>query len=188
MKKPKVLFVTFSIEPLLEKLLQAHRNDLIFHSKPIEMLPMSDIHNGEIYNNIVRSHGAVIAIGTNTDGVQRFNCSKDSLWPQYLVCYNISQKKRLRHENIIVSALFSGRNIDMSDFYEQFVTELKKINLKGGLQLENKKIPVFCINAALDSMARPKLQQHTQFNGHYGCSFCITRGESIGKSMKYPKR
>ncbi len=188
LEKPKVVYVTFKIKPLIQKLLMQHSDKLIFHRATQSRFPLYDIYNGEIYNSIISKHGEIIAISTNTDGVKRYRSGKDSLWPQYVVVYNLPQNIRMKEENMIITALFSGRQINMHDFYNEFVMEINAINKDGGLTHMRKQLPIFCINAALDSTARPKLQNHTQFNGFWGCGFCYSNGVSIGKCLKYPRR
>lgn len=187
LKAPKVLFVTFPIKTMIEMLIKNNEDTLILHTNPPNAFPISDIFNGKIYREAVEKHGAILALGTNTDGVARFKCTSDSLWPQYFVLYNLPKDVRMKEENIAVSALFSGKTLEMEYFYETFVDEIKEINSTGGIQTKFGKLPVFCITASLDSTARPKLQNHTQFNGFFGCSFCYAKGESMS-SMKYPSR
>jgi hypothetical protein len=188
LERPKVLYVTFKVEPLIKKLLNKHKDNLLFHEQCQPQFPSVDVFSGKVYNEIVDKNGPFIAVGTNSDGVNRYTCSKEALWPQFLITYNLPASIRNKQENILITALFSGRHIDMGDFYEEFVTEISLINRSGGIQLDGKRYPMFCINAALDSTARPKLQNHTQFNGRFGCSFCYTEGVSIDGSMKYPSR
>ncbi len=35
-----------------------------------------------------------------------------------------------------------------------------------------------------DSVAKPILQNMTQFNGHYGCSLCLHPGEQVPREME----
>lgn len=188
LKKPKVIFVTFPIKPILEMLVQRFSDHLIIHAEIPAAFPMDDVFNGKLYRETVQKHGPVLAVGTNTDGIQRFKSSRDSLWPQFLTLYNIPPIHRMKEQNIAITALFNGRQLEMEYFYSEFVSELSEINKNGGIETKKGKLPVFCLNASLDSIARPKLQNHNQFNGFYGCSFCYTKGESLGGSMKYPMR
>jgi hypothetical protein len=71
---------------------------------------------------------------------------------------------------------------------DSFVLEIDKINEQGGLDTEHGKLKILLSTASLDSIARPKLQNHIQFNGYCGCTYCYTKGEFIGGSMKYPTR
>lgn len=187
--KPKVIFVSFPLRSLLTSLVHTHENHLILHNKKQNIFPMEDVFNGNIYNNTLeKTRGSFLILGTNTDGVQRFKSSKDSLWPQYMTLYNIPAHLRMKQENIIISGLFSGKEIEMDYFYENIIKDIEEINERGGISTKAGNIPCFCLLASLDSTARPKLQKHMQFNGFHGCSFCFTKGESIEGSMKYPQR
>lgn len=46
----------------------------------------------------------------------------------------------------------------------------------------NSKIVGIC---CVDSKARPAMQNTTQFNGYYGCGFCLHPGILVEKQVKY---
>jgi hypothetical protein len=50
---------------------------------------------------------------------------------------------RTKQENIVVSALFSGRKIEMDYFFEAFVDEILEINKTGGIQTKLGMLPVY---------------------------------------------
>lgn len=48
-----------------------------------------------------------------------------------------------------------------------------------------KIFKAFCICCAVDSVARAPMQGLTQFNGYYGCNWCLQKGERVGRATKY---
>lgn len=188
-KDHKVLFSTFSLRDVLQTLVAKHENSLVFPTDA-SLFPMNDVFCGSLFRNATLSHGKFLAIGVNTDGLKKFNKTKDSIWPLFMCLYNIPKALRLRRENLATLALFNGRNIDMEAFVGNFVKEIDEINSEGGLLTKYGQLKVFCITASLDSVARPKLQNHKQFNGFFGCSSCFNKGKTIKGSsvVKYPFR
>lgn len=182
-----VSFVTFPLKSLLFKLLEAHERNLTLHDQPPASFPITDMYNGILYQQAVaRNGGPIIAIGTNSDGVKRFNHTKSSLWPLYIVNYNLPPHLRMRQENLIVFGIFNGRQVPVEAMIIPLVHEIDKINEEGGLLVGERQIKVFLLTASLDSTARPKFQNHHQFNGEFGCYYCYDKGETIDGSRKYP--
>jgi hypothetical protein len=170
---------------------------------------MRDVFNGQIFIDTSEKHGKHLAIGVFTDGLKKYHKTKDQMWPFFVSLYNIPREKRLRKENIgkyyskiIIYvflilffhflgtiALFNGRSVDMSHFVNDFIMELHQLNSEGGLMTKKYgRLKVFCLTASLDSMARPKLQFHKQFNGFYGCTFCFCKGKTIYVESSGKKR
>ena len=55
---------------------------------------------------------------------------------------------------------------------------------------ETVQIKIHAILCSVDSVARPMIQNHKQFNGKYGCSYCLHKGVQVkikrGTSRMYP--
>ena len=51
---------------------------------------------------------------------------------------------------------------------------------------EDRSMRLFPLVACVDSMARPLMQGIVQFNGKYGCNWCLHPGEYFARSIKYP--
>lgn len=184
-----VLFVTFSIREIIEKLIKEHEQCLIVHNNVENAFPMTDVFCGQVFRDCFARNGPHLAIGVNTDGVKKFKATKESLWPLFVCLYNLPKDIRLKQHNIGIVALFNGRNINMEDFVSSFIKEISEINSTGGIEVKNKRLKVFCLTASLDSVARPKLQNHKQFNGFWGCTYCFTKGKRMeNRSLKFPLR
>lgn len=79
----------------------------------------------------------------------------------------------------------------MNCLMSSFVEQILQLNKKGlslthhetGHNMIFKLIP---IAACVDSVARPILQNHFQFNGYYGCSWCYIYGKYMCGTVRYP--
>lgn len=189
-KKPKVLFVTFSIGDCLKSIFsKTEENDVIFDVSPPNQYPISDFRNGDLYRNLVEKiGGAFIDLSIFSDGVKRHDSSKNDLWPLYASCMNLKPEYRYSQQKTSIIALYNGRNIEFKYFMEFFVKELEQINTQGGFLVYGRYLSVYCLSAVLDSQARPKLQGHTLFSGYCGCSYCHTTGGVVDGTMKYSCR
>ncbi|XP_062533325.1 uncharacterized protein LOC134202313 [Armigeres subalbatus] len=55
------------------------------------------------------------------------------------------------------------------------------------LMIGSESYKIVVVQNCLDSVARPKLQNSTQFNGKFGCSLCLHEGKIIhGNQQRYP--
>jgi len=78
-----------------------------------------------------------------------------------------------RRENILLVGLwYSTTKPDMNTFLDPFTKEL--CELPSSKLLTNIKI--HSIIASVDSVARPMIQNIKQFNGKFGCPFCLNEG------------
>lgn len=76
----------------------------------------------------------------------------------------------------------------MNAFCNPIVEELNVYLNKGiccKIMGENRIIKLFAIWCCVDCVARAPLQGLTQFNGFYGCNWCLYPGESISGTVKY---
>lgn len=149
---------------------------------PIE----SDIVDGTLYRylkeqNVICDND--ITIQWNTDGVEIFNSSIYNIWP-IQVCIN-ELPYRLRRDNILLCGLwFYKKKPPMDLFLRPFIDELLELQTNGFWcdTFEHKEpilIKVYALLASVDTVARPLIQNIKQFNGIYGCSYCLHKGEQI---------
>jgi len=140
----------------------------------------------------------------NTDGVRPYESSQGSLYPIWLCVNELVPEQRLRPENLILTGLWYGKMApNMCSFFIPFIEEFRELTNDGVLcskANENNKderyfvYPLLC---SLDSVAKPKVQRHKQFNGNSACGYCehpnfeeingeTVRGYHTGKD--YPLR
>lgn len=146
----------------------------------------SDIINGNYYK-LLRDHNIIgdndITIQWNTDGINTFKSSKQSIWP-ILVQIN-ELPYRVRKDNILCCSIWiASKKPPMNMFLRPFINELRRLHNEGFesttfTHKEPIRIKVHSLLAPVDSAARPAIQNIHQHNGECGCSYCLIPGESI---------
>ncbi len=79
---------------------------------------------------------------------------------------------------------FGDKKPNVNTFLKPFTLECQKLSTAGFKIKRNSILEQCRVVAALmmcDSVARPILQNMTQFNGRYGCSLCLHPGEQVEK-------
>jgi len=103
-----------------------------------------------------------------------------SVWPIQLMLNELPYHEQ--RENIILVGLwFSPTKPDMNTFLSPFVQELCKLQSEGiDIQLLGHNSPtnfkIYTLISSVDSVARPMIQRIKQFNGKFGCSYCLNEG------------
>ncbi|XP_041469957.1 uncharacterized protein LOC121419571 [Lytechinus variegatus] len=124
----------------------------------------------------------------NSDGVPIFKSSQTSIWPVLVMINELPIK--MRRKNIMLTALWFGESKpEMSVFLKPFIDECQKLSIEGlswKMGQDEKISKVFSLVCTTDSVARPLLQNTTQFNGFFGCGFCKQRGEYTDGAVRYP--
>lgn len=175
-------FLYLPLKPQLEELVKSDE----FSTSRQHEDNRSDVINGSRYKKL-RHDGIInkndISIQFNTDGVKLFNRGvKSSIWPIQVLVNELPFV--IRNNNVLLCGLwFNEMKPKMNLFLQPFVEELQQL-YKGFysttvFSATPVLIRVHTILASLDSMARPEVQNMKQFNGEYGCSFCLNPGESI---------
>lgn len=134
-----------------------------------------------------------VSFTMNSDGSSVFKSSKCSVWPVQIIVNELPFDVRTsRH---LVCALWVGRNKpDMDIIFKPFVDKMEILADEGIFhKIVNKEINVKCfvLCCCVDSGARPAMQGLVQYNGYYGCPWClheevyISTGPGRG-CVKYP--
>ena len=196
----KSFYVTFNIKNSIKELLEQHDEyyDNILR-RVHEPGVYKDIYDGKAYRDFVLSldqdvRTRYLTFIFNSDGAVKFESSPVSAYPVYVILNELPID--VRNSNPIVCALWFGRGKpDMNVFLEAFVkemNELTKTKIICNIRGERRSITPFAICCCVDSVARPPMQGITQFNGKYGCSWCLHKGEWIsnaqntGGCIKFP--
>lgn len=147
---------------------------------------LSDVTSGESYRRLCRD-GVIrnydITLQWNADRVDIFKSSKASMRPIQVAINELPY--RLRKENILLSSVWcSAKKLVMDLFLKPFVDDLKDLHENGFHCLPPGfvapvHVKVHTIVAPVDSVARCALQNIHQFNGKFGCSFCLCPGDRV---------
>uniref|UniRef100_A0ABD2WQP1 Uncharacterized protein n=1 Tax=Trichogramma kaykai TaxID=54128 RepID=A0ABD2WQP1_9HYME len=151
---------------------------------------MTDVYDGNVYTKFVSSlppqqQSKYVTIIFNTDGAPKFENSKKSIWPIYLMLHELPQQERMN--NLICCGLwFNEKKPDMILFMDKFVNMFNNITSQGircNIKNEDITITPYIVSCCVDSVARAPMQGMKQFNGYYGCNWCLHPGEHDGVMM-----
>lgn len=95
----------------------------------------------------------------------------------------------MKFQNEVLAGLwFGAQEPVMPIFLRPFVEQAKTLASKGvswrknGTCVYSKIVGLCC---CVDSKARPAMLNTTQFNGYFGCGFCLHPGTLVEKQVKY---
>ncbi|KAH7985192.1 hypothetical protein HPB49_026561 [Dermacentor silvarum] len=148
---------------------------------------VKDISDGRLYKEQMKnSSWCDISLTFNTDGAKVFKCNKASIWP--IQCVVNELPLSLRWSNVLLCGLYFGKGHPrMSQFLGTFVKSLKQLNSvkwKCDEQALSSKVHITC--CCVDAPARAAVLNMKQYNGYFGCSFCLHRGVHIRGALRYP--
>ncbi|XP_064467922.1 uncharacterized protein LOC135378756 [Ornithodoros turicata] len=118
-----------------------------------------------------------LTLTINTDGSPLFKSSNASVWPIQLSINELPLA--VRNENCMLAGLWFGRkHPDMLLFLGKFIEEVQGI---GELVWRHDSLAVYSrvypVCVCVDAPARAAVGNHTQFNGLFGCPWCLTSAE-----------
>lgn len=125
----------------------------------------------------------ILSLNINTDGVPVFSSSNYSIHPVLCTINNFPPVLRKKYF-LLVSLWFESKNPIMNEFLKPILSEPQKL-AEFGFIYSSSSGQVTCkvVTSAVvcDSVARPTLQNMNQFNGKFGWSFCLHKGDMIPK-------
>lgn len=157
---------------LYENLLKLKQADSVCHF-------VTDITSGMVWRSL-KGRGVLrwtdLTVTLNTDGSPLHKSSKASIWPIQLILNELPLT--CRYDSTVLAGLWFGRkHPDMLLFLGKFVDAMNSI---GELiwQHNSACVPskVYTICACLDAPARAVVGNHVQFNGFFGCPWCLSCG------------
>lgn len=119
----------------------------------------------------------------NTDGANVFESNTQSLWPIQFYLNFLPPSHRFIVSNIIVGALYFGeKKPDVLNFFLPLAKEIQDLQRRG-IVVEIGEVEwtfnIYLTQGSFDLPAKATMQQLMQYNGSYGCSYCLHPGESI---------
>ncbi|XP_046407911.1 uncharacterized protein LOC124172516 [Ischnura elegans] len=176
-------FVTLSIREQLQMLLDKQHIKMVSREQRHDQV-ICDVFDGQIYKNLLAANCVLhdpnsLSITISTDGSPVYQNGPNSLWPIHFYLNEIVPDERFDVENIMLAGLWFSKKgePDLQMFLKPLVDEMKALGENGiiwrkpdGTIVESR---VFLICCCADSVARPKIQNMLQFNGSYGCSYCL---------------
>lgn len=113
-----------------------------------------------------------LEIDFNTDGCTLDRSGIINIWPIQIKIANI------QHTRPIVVGIYTGmhKSLDPNVFFDQFVTDIKRIMLKGGVLFHGKQIPLHLRCFIADAPARAFILNHRGHTSGHPCSKCRVSG------------
>ncbi len=143
----------------------------------IEASLKKNIDNYQIVNNL-----ASISLNINIDGLPLFRSSNVQLWP-ILGCI-----AELPKADVFIIGLYAGSSkpLSITDFLEDFVSEMKDLIVNGFDLLGNHCLVK--VNALIcDAPARAYLKCIKGHGGYNACERCVQEGVYANHKMTYPE-
>lgn len=150
---------------------------------------INDVYDGKKYTEFVKSlpnedKGNYVTAVFNTDGAPKFKCSQYSIWPLYLMINELP--KEIRTSKLVVCGLmFTNKKPNMTVFLDKFVDLVNNFRVPITIKNEQRTLKLYVLTCCVDAVARAPAQGLVQYNGRYGCNWCLHPGEYHG-IMKYP--
>ena len=91
------------------------------------------------------------------------------------------------NKQVVCGLMFTKTKPDMTAFLDKFVDLINECSISFIEVNGEHHVKLYVISCCVDSSARAPVQGLTQYNGKYGCNWCLHPGEYHG-IMKFPLR
>ncbi|XP_035852374.1 uncharacterized protein LOC116059288 isoform X2 [Sander lucioperca] len=183
-------FLSASLKDILKDILKIHGTELLPKTVTQGNI-IKDVMDGRMYQNLLKQGrlGADdLTLSWNSDGVPIYNSPIHSIWPLQFIINELPYTQR--QENVIVAGLWFGpKPPKMNTFLKPFIDECHDLahnpfqwSDSNGTVHHSK---VFSLICSSDAVARPLLRNCIQFNGEYGCDWCLHPGMMVKKGSGY---
>ena len=181
-------FITTSIKSQLKDLFENHNLQEHLVTDRYSQ-NYCDVFDGDLYksHNGFFSNPDNLSFNFNTDGVPVFSSSKFSIWPVLLSINEV--KLDQRSDYVMLHSLWFGKSKPLFDvFLQPFITEMNDL-FNNGVDWKTPEGNIHVSKCAIlissvDTIARCSLQGLKQFNGEYGCGFCLHKGQYLQEHHK----
>ncbi|CAF2052482.1 unnamed protein product [Rotaria magnacalcarata] len=184
-------FMVMNIQQQIEEVLRStHQNDLDLspQTSTESTTSLIDIHNRDVYKNIVHSlrnenHKFFISLTCNIDGTAVYTSNEQRMWT-FIACLNeLKRSIRFNIEKMIVLAVSLGRKkpsrLIMQQMLNPIVTRLKLLQKPCLYRLPNgfyQMLRVYLIGISNDKPANSIVQNQPEPNALFGCAKCEIAG------------
>lgn len=149
---------------------------------------IADIFDGELYKSLRAKVGPVplVTLTLNTDGVRVFKSKrKASLWPIQWIINEVPPHKRFKLDNILLSGIWFGSDPSFELYLKPLIKEMNDLDERKiivNTSNTDKAVTVRVLLFSADLPAKSKCQKFKQFNGEFGCGYCLHPGFMVGAS------
>lgn len=180
-------FMVLPVEQQIKETVLKYKDEIEKYKTLVDNQHISDISRGNVLKAITaKEDGNFITLSVNTDGAAAYRWTINKpCYPIFLVVNNLPPRLRFNKNNIILAGIWLSKGEpNMPLFFRKFCAEVK--HLRKGITIGPDVYKVVVLQTCLDTVARPKLQNSTQFNGRFGCSLCLHEGKLYGTQVRYP--
>ena len=142
----------------------------------------SNVSSGGNYRTLVKNgtiDNETLTLQINTDGAQTFKSSKYGIWPLMAIINETDYK--IRRSSIILISLWYGNKKPPRDTLLSRAVEKLNLLQSSGIVVDGVNFKIRVLVISTDTVARPLVRNSTQFNGEFGCDFCLHPGEQVPK-------
>ncbi|KAL7288253.1 hypothetical protein TKK_0017593 [Trichogramma kaykai] len=169
--------------------------------KQLGVNEISDFYDGVMYEKLTETLSSqdeeftnfdYVTTVMNSDGSPIFESSNYSIWPIQFIINELPYDVRTAHP--IVCGLWFGKGKpNMNIFLKPFVDYMNRLANDGvSCIIDNveRQIKIYTQCCCVDSAARPQMQGFIQYNGYFGCGWCLHPGVYVASKkkgcVKYP--
>ena len=169
-------FTYLNIEPRITKLIKNNFDKIMEFRTTKECF--LDLNDGEHYKNIKNQNQLTLMV--YTDGISVSNSSSNHFWPVIIGLCELPSTLRDSLKNKIVNGVWFGNKKPTSDnLFKSLKEELELININGIKIQKNNTSYVFYLKIygiICDAPAKAMVLNMNQFNGYFGCAYCLNPG------------
>ncbi|XP_023315519.1 uncharacterized protein LOC111693857 [Trichogramma pretiosum] len=199
-------FVILNVDKEIVNLIQENKNYYLNivklrQEKQIGVNEISDFYDGVMYEKLTEtlssqdeefSNFDYVTTVMNSDGSPIFESSNYSIWPIQFIINELPYDVRTAHP--FVCGLWFGKGKpNMNIFLKPFVDYMNRLANDGvSCIIDNveRQIKIYTQCCCVDSAARPQMQGFIQYNGYFGCGWCLHPGVYVASKkkgcVKYP--
>lgn len=184
----KKFFVTTNITQQLRDIICKNFKAISdFKNSIIEDNIFNDISKAKFIQDL-QDHDFTISF--NLDGIATFKTNvKKALWPIIVTINDLPPKLRFLNKNCIIAGLWLDSGDPVMEVFLKPFCKVMKIFSNPGILIRNEICKIKCVCCCVDSVARCKILNFTQFNGYFGCTYCKQSPRSIsiknGRQLRY---
>lgn len=188
--KEKDFFISIPVEPQIRELVIEHSFKIDEYARYVEEHEIADVTRGRYAQKILQEESRpCLTLSVNTDGAATFQCTTQKpLYPVFVTLNNLPPYLRFSKHNLILGGIWLSKGEPNTNLlFKYLCIELRKLK-QDGLIIGPTTYTVALIQVNLDSVARCKVQHLKQFNGAYGCTYCLHPGDrkETSNSRCYP--
>ncbi|XP_055598352.1 uncharacterized protein LOC129747948 [Uranotaenia lowii] len=182
-------FITIPMRRQIEELLSKYKHEIESYSQRMVDEGISDVTNAKKVRELEQKElGRIVTLSVNTDGAAAYKWSSNKpCYPIFVAVNNLPPRLRFDKNNLILTGIWLSQGEPYIPlFFKDFSEEARVLG--NGVLMNGVWTKLYVVQCCADSVARPKLQNVKQYNGKYGCSYCLQEGTVLkgSKQIKYP--